>query len=102
MGTADWAKERFNISVNTPASWSLRMWLGMSGLPAMRGLTRFNVLLTSATENESQQSLRPASEVPCYLQRVKEFNLSWSKTSVSDLAGFPFVIRDCLESLLHV
>ena len=48
------------MSVNTPASWSehgLRTWLGLpSGLAALQGLTRLNVLLTSATENESPQS----------------------------------------------
>ena len=53
-------RERLNMSVNTPASWSvhdLRTWLGMpSGPAALRGLTRLNVLLKSATENESPQS----------------------------------------------
>jgi hypothetical protein len=37
------------MSVNTPASWS--------GQAALRGLTRLNVILTSATEKENPQSL---------------------------------------------
>ena len=57
VGTADRDRERLNMPVNTPASWSahaLRMWLGMpSGPAALRGLTHLNVLLTSATEKES-------------------------------------------------
>jgi hypothetical protein len=61
VGTADWDREKLNMSVNTPASWyahALRTWLGMpSGVAALQGLTRLNVLLTSATENESPLSL---------------------------------------------
>ena len=61
VGTADWDREISNMSVNTPASLyahALRMRVGMlSGLAALPGLTRLNVLLTSATENESPQSL---------------------------------------------
>ena len=49
------------MSVNTLASWSahaLRARLRMPSRPAaLRGLTRLNVLLTSATEKESPQSL---------------------------------------------
>ena len=49
------------MSVNTSASWSahaLRTRLGMPfGLAALRGLTCLNVLLTSATVNESPESL---------------------------------------------
>ena len=49
------------MSVNTPASWSahaLRMRLEMpSGPEALRGLTRLNVLLTSAAVKESLQVL---------------------------------------------
>ena len=45
--TADWDRERLNMSVNTPASWSadaLRMRLGMpSGPEALQGITLLNV-----------------------------------------------------------
>ena len=58
VGTADWDWERLNMSVNTPASGSehaLRTRLGMpSGPAALQGLTRLNVLLTSATEKERE------------------------------------------------
>ena len=58
--TADWDKERLNMSVNTPASWSahaLRTRLGMlSGPAALRGLTRLKVLLTSASEKGGRSS----------------------------------------------
>uniref|UniRef100_A0A4W5KVX8 Uncharacterized protein n=1 Tax=Hucho hucho TaxID=62062 RepID=A0A4W5KVX8_9TELE len=42
------------MSVNTPASWSAHAL--PSGPATLRGLTRLNVLITSATENESPQS----------------------------------------------
>ena len=49
------------MSVNTPASWSahaLRARLGMpSGPAALRGLTRLNVLLTSAAVKANPQVL---------------------------------------------
>jgi hypothetical protein len=61
VGTANWNRERLNMPVNTPASWSahvLRMWRGMSSGPAaLQGLTRLNVLLTAATEKESSTVL---------------------------------------------
>ena len=52
VGTADWDRERLNMSVNTPASWSAHalrtlgtLRLGMlSGPAALRGLTRFKFL----------------------------------------------------------
>ena len=60
VGTADWDRERMNMSVNTPASWSahaLRTRLGMpSGPAALQELTHLNVLLTSAMEKEIPQS----------------------------------------------
>ena len=47
VGTADWD---MNMSVNTPASWyvhGMRTRLGMpSGLTALQGLTRLNVLVS--------------------------------------------------------
>jgi hypothetical protein len=60
VGTADWDRERLNMSVNTPVSWSahaLRTRLEMpSGTTALRGLTSLNVLLMSATEKEGGHS----------------------------------------------
>ena len=92
------------MSVNTSASWSvhaLRMRLGMlSGLKALRGLTHLNVLLTLATEKESQQSLvecRAGGTVLSSKWAKKGFSLSgWKTSCVRDVAGLPFVIRDCL------
>ena len=59
--TADWDRERLNMPVNTPASWSAhaqRTRLGMlSGPAALRGLTCLNVLLMLAMKKESPQSL---------------------------------------------
>jgi hypothetical protein len=52
MGTEDWDRERLNVSVNTPASWSahaLRMRLGRPYGPVdLQGLTHLNVVLTPA------------------------------------------------------
>ena len=92
VGTADWDRERLNLAVNTPTSWSehgLRTRLGMpSGLAALRGLTRLNALLTSATEKkkESQQSLvagRIGDTVLSSKRAKNVFSLSGSKTLVS-------------------
>ena len=89
--------------VNTPASWSahaLRTRLGMpSGPAALRGLTRLNVLVTLATEKESPQAL-VAGRVSCTglsSKRAKKlFNLSGSKTLMSDGLVFIFVVCDWL------
>ena len=77
------------MSVNTPANWSahaLRTRLGMSSGPAaLRGLTRLNVLLTSAAVMESPQVLvvgRVSGTVLSSKRAKKLFNLSGSKTSV--------------------
>ena len=90
VGTADWDRERLNMSVNTPASCSshtLRRWLGMpSGPAALQGLTRLNVLLTSATEKEIPQSLvagRNGGTVLSSKLEKKVFRFSGSKTAVS-------------------
>ena len=89
VGTADWDRERLKMSVNTPASWSahaLRTRLGMpSGPVALRGLTRLNVLLTLATENESPQSLGVGRVGGTVLssKRAKVFSFSGSKMPVS-------------------
>ena len=59
VGTADCDRERLNMSVNAPASWSahaLRTRLG-SGPAALPGLTRLNVLLMLAVVKESAQVL---------------------------------------------
>ena len=78
------------MSVNTPASWSahaLRVRLGMpSGPAALRGLTRLNVLLTSAALKESPHVLvagRVSGTVLSSKRAKKLFNLSGSKTSWS-------------------
>ena len=92
VGSADWDREGLNMSVNTPASWSahaLRTRLGMPSWPAAkRGLTRLNVLLTSATEKErgGPQSLvagRVGGTVLSSKRAKKVSSLSGSKTSVS-------------------
>ena len=87
---ADWERERLNMSVNTLASWSahaLRTRLGMLSVPvAMQGLTRFNVLLMSATEKESPESWvsgRVGGTVLSSKWAKKVISLSGSKTSVS-------------------
>ena len=83
MGTADWDRERLNMSVNTPASWpayALRTRLVMPfGPAALRGLTRLNVLLTPAMENESPQSL-----VACHYSPV-----------CSENVGYVFITPEC-------
>jgi hypothetical protein len=90
VGTADWYREKLNVYVNTPASWSahaLRMQLGMpSGPAALRGFKRLNVLLTLVTEKESPQSLvagRVCGTVLSSKRTKKVFSLSGSKMSVS-------------------
>ena len=92
------------MSVNTPASRSahaLRTRLGMpSGQAALRGLTRLNVLLTSAMEKESPQSLvagRVGGTVLSSKWAKRAFSLIWKQdVGVHNVAGFPFVVRDCL------
>ena len=90
VGTVVWDRERLNMSVNIPASWSvhaLRTRLGMQSGPAdLRGLTCLNVLLTSAMEKKSPQSLgadRVGGNVLFSRQAKKVFSLAGSKTSVS-------------------
>ena len=78
------------MSVNTSDRWSahaLRTRLRMpSGPVALRGLKRLNVLLTSAMEKESLQSLvvgRVGGTILSSKRAKKLFHLSGSKTSVS-------------------
>ena len=57
VGAANWDSERLNMSVNTPARWSAHAEdAARDAVWASRlwGLTRLNVLLTSATEKESR------------------------------------------------
>ena len=60
VGTADWDRERLNMSVNTPASWSahaLRTQLGMPSGPS--GLTRVNTFkcLTHVSQGEQVRTV---------------------------------------------
>ena len=89
------------MPVNTPASWSahvLRMWLGVpSGPAALRGLTHLNVLLTAATEKESSTVLgnRPC-QWHCVILKAGEEGVQLVQkqdVGVSNVAGFPFVVR---------
>ena len=91
VGTADWDWDLLNMSVNTPASWSvhaLKLRLGMlSGPAALLGLTRLNVLLMLPAVKESPQVLvagRVSGTVLSSKQAKKLFSLSGSKTSVSE------------------
>ena len=90
VGTADWDRERLNMSVNTPSSWSehaLRTQIGMpSGPVALRGLTHLNVLLMSAIEKKSPQSLVVGHVGGTVL----------SSKQAKKVSGFPFVVCDCL------
>ena len=87
-----------NMSVNTPASWSahaLRARLGMlSGPAALRGLTRLNVLLTSAAVKESLHVLvagRVSGTVLSSKRAKKLFSLPRSKASWS-VTGLVFFL----------
>jgi hypothetical protein len=90
------------MSVNTPSSWSmhaLRKRLGMLSRPtALRGLTYLNDLLTSATEDGGSQST--VAVVSGISEERFEF-VREQDVSVRDVDGFPFIIRDYLESLPH-
>jgi hypothetical protein len=71
-----------------------------SGPAAMRVLTRLNVLLTLATENESPQFLvvgRVSRTVLSSKRAKKVFSLSRKQdVSVRDVSGFPVIVcRPC-------
>ena len=74
VGTADLDRERLNMSVNTPASWSahaLRMRVGMlSGPAALRGLTRLNVYLMSASEKEGAVLVNGPQRLHCIILKA--------------------------------
>jgi hypothetical protein len=102
VGTADWDRERLNMPVNAPASWSAHALRTRSGMPsgpaALRGLTRLNVLLTSATEKVSPQSfmfcqhknLKPFATV-CLMNMTHYMTLppgrSGKKTNISSIVN---------------
>jgi len=52
VGTADWYRERFNIEVNTSASWSVHTLRTRPGMPSgpgdFLGFTLLRAILTSA------------------------------------------------------
>ena len=94
--TADWDRERLNTSVNTSASWSaqaLRTQLGMlSGPAALRGFTRLNVLLTFC-HGEGELKVLGSGQCRWHCVILK---VGVEDVVVRDVAGFPFVICDCL------
>jgi hypothetical protein len=67
VGTADWDRERLNMSVNTPASWSAHALMTRLEIPsrpaALRGLTGASSTLM-ATATVGQQLSWPKASQP--------------------------------------
>ena len=105
VGTAHWDRERLNMSVNTPASWSahfLRTRLGIpSGPVALWGLTHLNVLHQPRKTRAHSSWERTTSAALFYPQSGWRRCLTCGKQDVGvlDVAGFPFVIDDCLPHM---
>lgn len=81
---------------------SERLKMVLASLP---GLTRLKVLLTSAQRSGTRsprEQRGPMSAALFSSKRLKKvFSSSGSEVSVFGVAGFPFTIRDCLNSLPH-
>ena len=75
VGTADCDRERLNMSVKTPASWSTH---ALQSLPTVLGSGPHQWLCISL---EAGKGVKFVSK---------------QDVGISVVAGFPFVVRDCL------
>ena len=107
VGTADWDKEDIEY-VNSQLVCASSEDAAMDAVSAgsLLRLTCLNVLLTSATEKESPQSLVMGRSGGTVLssKRAKKVFIIWKQdVGARDVAGFPFVVRlKKLKKIFHL